>query len=460
MARRHRSGILVALVALSGILAFAQPQKNPLTNADVVQMVQNGFQESVVLDAIQANDCQFDVGAQALIQLKNAGVSQTIISAMLNAETRRHQQQNVPGAQRPEEARQSPVGELHAYIIQDKSEVELPITYPQIIQTKVKGKSVEAGNLDTLANDSAVDAALVSAATSSLGLAAYSAAVSSGSWGGVYGAGIGVAALSGWLQRRNRPVVTDLWALPGHSAATVVGARTPAFFVVYDNVPGVNPDEYQPALVKLAQTPNNWRLLGATKAADNPYEAWPIYSNLVEARIPVQAKSLGRGRIQIEASQPLDAAEYAVVLRPASPDKVISGTDVMSNQREGLMFNSVWTFAVGEKTSIPEVNRFRTANYSAYEDQPKAAGTAAEGTGNRPAVPNEQERPASQSGTSALPLTLQEVEKMLADLPKPRVLALVGKYGVDFTLTSGVQQRLRSLGADSDVLLAIAQGKK
>ena len=58
------------------------------------------------------------------------------------------------------------------------------------------------------------------------------------------------------------------------------------------------------------------------------------------------------------------------------------------------------------------------------------------------------------------PLTLAEVEKALADLPKKRVAEMIGEYGVDFDLTDEAEQRLRAAGADTNLLLAIAKAKK
>jgi len=69
-------------------LALAQAKK-PLTNDDVLQMVKAGFEQSMIIKAIEANDTNFDVSVQALMDLKNAGVSQPIIEAMLTAEAKK-----------------------------------------------------------------------------------------------------------------------------------------------------------------------------------------------------------------------------------------------------------------------------------------------------------------------------------------------------------------------------------
>ena len=59
------------------------------------------------------------------------------------------------------------------------------------------------------------------------------------------------------------------------------------------------------------------------------------------------------------------------------------------------------------------------------------------------------------------PLGLAEVEDALKNgLPNARVTQLVKQFGVDFAVTDEVEQRLRSAGADSDLLLVIAKARK
>ena len=76
---------IVVFLAASTIL-FAQSKK-PLTNQDVVHMVKAGFDNQTVIKAIQANQTNFDVSPEALLALKNSGVNQTIIQAMLSRTT-------------------------------------------------------------------------------------------------------------------------------------------------------------------------------------------------------------------------------------------------------------------------------------------------------------------------------------------------------------------------------------
>jgi hypothetical protein len=59
------------------------------------------------------------------------------------------------------------------------------------------------------------------------------------------------------------------------------------------------------------------------------------------------------------------------------------------------------------------------------------------------------------------PLGEPEIEEALKNgVPKTRIMGLVKEYGVDFVLTNEAEQNLRTVGADSDLLLAIAKAKK
>jgi hypothetical protein len=86
---RVKAVVIIFLGLLLAAASFAQTKK-PLANGDVIQMVKAGFPQETVIKAIQANDTNFDVSVQGLINLKNAGVSQPIIDAMLSATEAKH----------------------------------------------------------------------------------------------------------------------------------------------------------------------------------------------------------------------------------------------------------------------------------------------------------------------------------------------------------------------------------
>jgi len=84
----RRTAILGFLLvwAVLAPLVNAQTQK-PLTNADIVNMTKQGFDAGLIIKAIQTSSTDFDVSAQALIELKDAGVPQPVMEAMLTAQS-------------------------------------------------------------------------------------------------------------------------------------------------------------------------------------------------------------------------------------------------------------------------------------------------------------------------------------------------------------------------------------
>ena len=72
---------LLCLLVIS--VTAAQEAKKPLTNADVIEMSKAGLPERTIVLAIQKGPTSFDTSPQALIQLKNQGVSPTVLDAML-----------------------------------------------------------------------------------------------------------------------------------------------------------------------------------------------------------------------------------------------------------------------------------------------------------------------------------------------------------------------------------------
>jgi hypothetical protein len=61
-----------------------------LTNADVVQMRKAGLSEEVTLSKIAGSPANFDIGTQDLIRLKEAGVNDSIINAMVQKSGNRY----------------------------------------------------------------------------------------------------------------------------------------------------------------------------------------------------------------------------------------------------------------------------------------------------------------------------------------------------------------------------------
>ncbi|HTS12719.1 MAG TPA: hypothetical protein VMH00_11425 [Candidatus Limnocylindrales bacterium] len=76
--------MMCAVLLAVPMLAAAQTQK-PLTNDDIVNMTKQGFEVSLIIKDIQTSSTDFDVSPQALTNLKAAGVSQSVMEAMMSA---------------------------------------------------------------------------------------------------------------------------------------------------------------------------------------------------------------------------------------------------------------------------------------------------------------------------------------------------------------------------------------
>ena len=76
--------LVAALFVFSGILEASGPAK-PLTNDDVVKMVKAGLGPQIILATIKSQPGAFDVSPAALVALKNAGVNDEIIAALIKS---------------------------------------------------------------------------------------------------------------------------------------------------------------------------------------------------------------------------------------------------------------------------------------------------------------------------------------------------------------------------------------
>ena len=68
----------------------AQNGSKPITNNDVVAMTKAGLKDQTIILAIEQGPTQFDTSPKALIELKTAGVSDSVLSSMLSAVNKRH----------------------------------------------------------------------------------------------------------------------------------------------------------------------------------------------------------------------------------------------------------------------------------------------------------------------------------------------------------------------------------
>ena len=87
---------------------------------------------------------------------------------------------------------------------------------------------------------------------------------------------------------------------------------------------------------------------GKEDARSNDAADWEIYSGFVEDRVAANVQKTTVGQYELTPQSPLYPGEYAVVLRPLSKNEKFSGGEVARGQGAGMMFDTVWTFQVGE----------------------------------------------------------------------------------------------------------------
>jgi hypothetical protein len=73
----------VASLILGSVMMVAQAA--PMTNVDVIKLIDAGMPDSVIVQSIATSATKFDVSSDALIKLKNKGASATVLQAMIGA---------------------------------------------------------------------------------------------------------------------------------------------------------------------------------------------------------------------------------------------------------------------------------------------------------------------------------------------------------------------------------------
>ena len=147
--------------------------------------------------------------------------------------------------------------------------------------------------------------------------------------------------------RPGAPKVTYVWGLPGRKSSRELTDTNPMFELNYGDIPGVDPDAYEPAVLKLVQSKDNYRLVGATQikmtAKNMMAGASPENGKWIsEDRWPSRVDKEERGFYILHVNTPLEPGEYAVVLRPVKGYKATSS----GLGGHAQVFYSVWDFSV------------------------------------------------------------------------------------------------------------------
>ncbi len=379
-----RQILFFLVLAFSALATLAQEPKHALTNDDVIKLVKGGFSEDVIVALVETNSTAFDVSLDGITALKNAGISSKVMEAMLKAEAKKRQASSMPTAPAIEPVKTpqlspssamlpSPSMGGSAYMQQmmamamsrggmggtmmggtpgmvDTSQLPPLVWIAGESRQSVKPSIAQVASTQTKGDG--MPGAGSEATGMLMGLGRQ--ALSFGAIGGGMFAGPGasmamsmIGGLGGMGRHHGLPKVTYVWALPGQQSSTVIANSRPQFEMSFGNLLGIDPDAYEPQLVKLVSSKDNWRLVGATKTTMGQMGT-EAYEKVTEARVAVKAQRTARGVVEIEPKQPLQSGEYAVVLRAIHPGKRAAGS--LGGGAETSICFSVWDFSIRNVT--------------------------------------------------------------------------------------------------------------
>src|SRR5262249_49855168 len=82
-----RVATITAIIWLFSMVGFGQPQTHSaaLTNSDVLDLVKANISADVIVAKIKSSDCRFETSPATLKNLKDAGVPDNVVLAMIEA---------------------------------------------------------------------------------------------------------------------------------------------------------------------------------------------------------------------------------------------------------------------------------------------------------------------------------------------------------------------------------------
>ena len=292
-------------------------------NAGVLAMTKAGFTEGTILAAMEANPTRFDVRPSELVALKNEGVSERVIEAMLTAETVKKQTAALAAAK--VDARAEPVQQITSEEFAKLSVMIEQLAARQEAAAKINREPDPPAAVDrtphawidragermeiapTIAQVAFTDDRDSTRMKTLQGIGSKALAFANPALGGI-------TTTIGSLFGSDTEHRSAVWALAGTTATRELAA-SPHFEIEFSNIPGVNPDAYQPALVRLVPTMDNYRLVAAAKTEGAGTVARPS-GPIIEELVGTTATRVSRGRYRVQPATALDPGQYALVLRP------------------------------------------------------------------------------------------------------------------------------------------------
>jgi len=329
---KPRVRIVLGVVAwLLPALLPAQNSKVVLTNNDIVQMVNAGLPESLVIGSISASDINFDVSPSGLVALRKASVSEPIIEAMLSAQAKKHDA--ALASPPPSTHVSAPRNGAMGVPIMNSPAAEAPVQLPQVTlllgdqRLQLEPSSTEIAQSRGRGGSKA--GSVFKGVGKGMLMASNMAGVPPVSGGGRGG-------------NPRMPGVAYTWALPGRNASLVLPSHTATFEIEFGDIPGIDPDIYEPTLVRLIPTKDNWRLVETSKEKFDKYGN-DTRSTKTEDKTEVKIVTLGRGHLLVSPASDLVAGEYGLLLHPRKAQKEFAG---VPTPNADAVFLSVWDFSV------------------------------------------------------------------------------------------------------------------
>jgi hypothetical protein len=281
------------------------PVKRLATNDDIIKMSRAKVDESVILAFINAHESKFDVSADGIVSLQQAGVSRTVLTAMMNAGTPANRIAPAPTsiagptaapAVRPKSVDLDRVAQPFVGLESKQGIQPLKQGAVHVADTKAKGESLSDVGKQAAAWGGAT--VLIQNTPVILGLPQFMAIPVLG-------------VVTTVIGKFYKPKFTRIFGLKNPASEQLVPTK-PRFLVMFAKVETENLDAFEPRLVKLVPVQGQWRLAFAQKVQKDEFEL----SDHIEEAMAAKVTRIDKGKFTIEPNTELAPGEYALVLRP------------------------------------------------------------------------------------------------------------------------------------------------
>jgi hypothetical protein len=143
--------------------------------------------------------------------------------------------------------------------------------------------------------------------------------------------------------------ITYIWTIDRAVPSRAIANAASGFAVTFKDVPGVSPDDFAPALVRVLGSASGVKVVAAVRgradAATRAQLEWDLAKDFKYDLVRSSVELVERGVARVQPSDALAPGDYAIVLRPTGPKK-FAGVSALSETAEGKVLNTVWVFSV------------------------------------------------------------------------------------------------------------------